>query len=82
MFYVPYGSGRAPSHSLYFTLGIIRSIIGCSEAFRMDGADGIAFGRRSHLNVALFDLMGADAGEVHLYRVDDMMLKFSDYTAK
>jgi hypothetical protein len=53
-----------------------------AEAFRLDGADGIAFGRRSHLNIALFDLMRADAGEVHLYRVDDMTLKFSDYTAK
>lgn len=49
-----------------------------AEAFRQDGADGLAYGSIDKLNVALFDLSSADAGEPHLYRVDDVTLSLSD----
>lgn len=45
-----------------------------AEAFRMSGAEGIAFGRKNHANIALFDLTAADCGTVVLYQVTDMTL--------
>jgi RES domain len=54
-----------------------------AEAFRQDGSDGLVYGSTlgTGRTVAMFDLEAANVGKCRVYRVDEVKLKFTDWTA-
>jgi RES domain len=53
-----------------------------AEAFRQDGSDGLVYGSKlgTGRTVAVFDLEAANVGKCRVYRVDEVSLKFTDWT--
>lgn len=54
-----------------------------AEAFRHDGCDGLIYGSKlgTGRNISVFDLKAAEIVSSHLYRVDEVTFKFTDWTA-
>ena len=53
-----------------------------AEAFRHDGCDGLIYGSNlgTGRNIAVFELDAAEIVSRHLYRVDEVTFKFTDWT--